>query len=129
MRKGGIIELSASVAIFVLVIFVIATVTNAESGRWDLSLTVRIGRGIDEAQTLIEHYSYIDPSSSNSYPIIDLDKASSHLTIKQTEDNTISIKSTTSVNVVLPILAHSHGQLVVSFIKGGEENERHSFND
>jgi len=129
MRKGGIIELSASVAIFVLIIFVIATATNAETSRGDLSLTVQIGRGIDEAQTVIQQYSYIDPSSSNSYPVIDLDKASSHLTIKQAKDNSISIESTISVNVVLPILAYSHGQLVVSFIKVGEKNERHSFDD
>jgi hypothetical protein len=121
MRKGGIIELSASVTIFIFIVFVIATATNAETGRGDLSLTVQIGRGVDEAQTVIQQYSYIDPSSSNSYPIIDLDKASSYLTPKQTENNIISIKSTTGANVVLPILTHSRGRLVVSFIKVGEK--------
>jgi hypothetical protein len=123
MKEGGIIELTASVTIFVLIIVIVGVATNAETGKVNLSLTVRIGHGIDEAQTIMQQYSYIDPSSSNSYPILDLDRASSHLIIKQTRDHIIPVSSATSVDVTLPILVHSHGQLAVRFVKLGEKNE------
>ncbi|MBS7643730.1 hypothetical protein KEJ26_04085 [Candidatus Bathyarchaeota archaeon] len=129
MKEGGIIELSASVAIFVLIILVATVATNAEIGKENLCLTMRIGHGIDEAQTIMQKYSYIDASSGNSYPILDLDKASSHLIIKQTGDRMISVKSATSVEVTLPILVHSRGQIIVRLIKLGEKNERLPFND